>query len=152
MNTNINIAEAFEGVRQFNDLAGNFDNVTDQSVDNQLSYIFEELSEAITAFEEGDRVEVLDGAADLFVTVAGLLQIMEQQGYDVNTALRRVNQNNMSKFPQVGESFSYGPDYNVRLNTNYARYVIKDSVGKVRKPNNFQGVYLTDLIPARSFA
>ena len=152
MKTNINIAEAFEGVRQFNDLAGNLANVTDQSVDNQLSYIFEELSETITAFESGDRVEVLDGAADLFVTVAGLLQILEQQGYGVNTALRRVNQNNMSKFPQVGESFSYDPNYNVRLNTDYARYVIKDFTGKVRKPNNFQGVYLTDLIPERSFA
>ena len=143
------IRKAYDQVREFNDIAGNLTNVTDDSVDNQIGFIFEELSETITGFEEGNRVEVLDGACDLFVTVAGLLQKLEAQGYNVAEALTRVNENNLSKFPAVGELFGQPIGCTATLNEKYNRMVIKDGVGKVRKPSTYSGPYLTDLIPKR---
>ena len=150
MKTTQIIEQAYSDVRLFNVLAGNLDTVTDDSVDAQIGFIFEELSETITAFEEGDRVEVLDGACDLFVTVAGLMQKLEAQGYDVARAIERVNENNLSKFPKkISEGDSLRWD--VSLNAQYSRYVLKDGNGKVKKPEDFVGVYLTDLIPKRVF-
>lgn len=142
------IEKAYSDVRLFNSLAGNLEKVTDESIDNQLSFIFEEFTETVDALEVGDRVELLDGACDLFVTVAGLLQKLEAQGYDVATALDRVNENNLSKFPK-----SILPEdaqkHNVTFNEEYNRYVLKGENGKVKKPVDFCGVYLTDLIPSR---
>ena len=141
------IRTAYADVRIFNDVAGNLTDVTDASIDNQLSFIFEELSETITGFEAGDKVEVLDGACDLFVTVAGLLQKLEAAGYDVATALQRVNANNLSKMPKLGELFSKDPEHTLEFNEKFQRSVIKDSNGKIRKPTSFVPVDLSDLVP-----
>lgn len=141
-----NIKKAFGEVFKFNEIAGNLSNVDDESVDNQISFIFSELEETITAFEQGDRVGVLDGAADLFVTVSGLLQKLEAQGYDVDTALRRVNANNLTKFPATVSTADQGK-YKVSLNAKHNVFVLKDENDKVRKPEGYVGVYLADLIP-----
>lgn len=141
------IQEAYAKVRAFNDIAGNLTSVTDDSVDNQISFIFEELTETITAFEEGNKVEVLDGACDLFVTVAGLMQKLEAQGYDVAAALDRVNDNNLSKFPVYVEQADLRDGFGATLNYPHGRWVIKDTNGKVRKPVSFIAVDLSDLIP-----
>lgn len=143
------IRKAYDQVREFNDIAGNLTNVTDESVDAQISFCFEEVAEVITAFEEGDRPEILKEACDLFVVTAGLLQKLEAQGYDVATALVRVNDNNLSKFPAVGELFGHPIGCTTTLNEKYNRLVIKDGVGKVRKPSNYCKPYMTDLIPKR---
>jgi hypothetical protein len=142
------IEQGYKDVVLFNTLAGNLTGVTDESVDAQISFIFSELEETITGFEEGNRVEVLDGACDLFVTVAGLMQKLEAQGYDVATALDRVNANNLTKFPK-DVSPEDGRQYTASFNAQYSRYVLKDSTGKVRKPSNFVSVYLGDLLPVR---
>jgi phosphoribosyl-ATP pyrophosphohydrolase len=147
MKTTQIIEIAYSDVRLFNALAGNLTNVTDDSVDAQLGFIFEELTETIDALESGDRVELLDGACDLFVTVSGLMQKLEAQGYDVARAIERVNENNLSKFPKTISDVDRA-QYNVTLNEQYNRYVLKDAIGKVKKPSDFVGVYLTDLIPS----
>lgn len=141
------IRTAYADVVTFNAVAGNLTNVTDDSIDNQLDFIFEEFQETVTAFEEGNKVELLDGAADLFVTVAGLLQKLEAAGYDVATALERVNANNLSKFPQIGTLFGNKNGYEIVPNVTYNRIVLKDENGKVRKPDNFVAVDLSDLVP-----
>jgi hypothetical protein len=138
---------AYDEVVQFNEIAGNLTNVTIDSIDNQLGFIFEELTETIDALEAGNRVELLDGACDLFVTVAGLLQKLEAAGYNVAHALGRVNANNLSKFPKVGELLSNKNGFTVTLNEKYQRIVLKDENGKVRKPDNFVAVDLSDLVP-----
>lgn len=136
---------AYKDVEIFNTIAGNLNTVTEDSIDNQISFIFEELTETITAFEAGDMVEVLDGACDLFVTVTGLMQKLEAAGYDVETAIERVNANNLSKFPkEVSEADK--ALYTVTLNEQYNRYVLKDGNGKVRKPSTFASVDLSDLV------
>jgi len=143
------VQEAYADVRAFNDIAGNLDNVTADSIDNQISFIFEELSETIAGFEAGDSIEVLDGACDLFVTVAGLMQKLEAKGYDVATALARVNANNLSKFPKFIAAEDMRDGYTVAVNKLHGRYVIKDNNGKVRKPTSFQAVDLSDLVPSK---
>lgn len=152
METTKTIEQAYRDVALFNTLAGNLTNVSDDSVDNQISFIFEELTETITAFEEGNKVEVLDGACDLFVTVAGLMQKLEAQGYDVATALDRVNENNLSKFPKFVGPEDLRDGYSVTVNVLHQRYVIKDANGKVRKPASFVSVDLSDLVPVAAVA
>lgn len=146
MKTQEMITEAYADVALFNTLAGNLTNVTDESVDSQISFIFEELSETIAGMEALDRVEILDGACDLFVTVAGLLQKLESQGYNVAEALHRVNGNNLSKFPKQLAEIGYPAGWTTKLNASYGRWVIKDAAGKVRKPANFVPVDLSDLV------
>lgn len=142
-----NIENGYASIRVMNDIAGNLTNVTDASIDAQISFIFEELQETITAFEAGDKVGVLDGAIDLLVTVAGLMQKLEVLGYDVATAMARVNSNNLSKFPPVGEAFTCDPEFTISVNEKYQRQVIKDAVGKFRKSHQFKSVDLSDLVP-----
>lgn len=144
---NINQAgAAYTEVKIFNTVAGNLSVVTDDSIDNQISFIFEELQETITAFEAGDKVGVLDGACDLFVTVSGLMQKLEKARYNVAEAVKRVNANNLSKFPEEVTDEDKA-QYTVTFNEQYNRYVLKDGNGKVRKPSTFKPVDLSDLIP-----
>jgi hypothetical protein len=136
----------YKGVEQFNDLAGNLTNVTEQNIDNQLSIIFSEFTETVDAFEAGDKVELLDGVCDLFVTVTGLMQIAEKLGYNVEEAMERVNLNNLSKFKTTVLPED-GAKWIVTRNERYGRYVLKDENGKVRKPADYVSVDLSDLIP-----
>ena len=76
------MSKYFESVKQFNTLAGSLDNVTQQSLILQTSFIWEEFAnEMIEAFEEGDAVEFLDGVADTYVTACGLLQMLGRDWY-----------------------------------------------------------------------
>lgn len=146
--------ELYQDVLAFNDIAGNLNNVNLDSIDNQLSFIFEELSETITGFEEGDAKEVIDGAADLFVTVSGLIQKLEAAGVDMRAVISKVNENNLEKFPKTGAVNldvlqKNNPDFVVSHNPKYDVYVLKDAKGKIRKPSTFIAVDLTE--EAKSF-
>jgi hypothetical protein len=172
------IQEAYKNVKLFNSIAGNLDDVTPESIDNQIGFIFEELSETIEAVERGmfsdevefedgynPEIELTDGVCDLFVTVAGLIQKMEAAGFDVSGALKKVNENNLSKFPtgdiatishnplstSVVKKFKLEsdieniqpPNTTKEYNSQYSVYVFKDKdTGKIRKPTNFVPVNL----------
>lgn len=137
---------AYHSVYNFNDVAGQFDNVNDNSIARQLSYITEELGETLVAFEDNNKIELLDGACDLYVTVMGLLQKLRKQGYNVVGALQSVNDNNMSKYStEPSESLPDG--FTETYNAEYRMYVIKDSRGKISKPEGFQAVDLSDFVP-----
>ena len=140
------IEEAFEQVRKFNEIAGVFEKVDEESINLQLSLCFEELEETITAFEKGDAVELLDGAVDIFVTGCGLLLKLDAMGFNVQEALVRVNANNLSKFVPVGEYLNYSHDLTPTVNEKYQVTVLHDASGKIRKPNTFVPVDLTDLV------
>lgn len=148
--TTKSIGKAWQSVKVFNEVANNLNNVDELSLDNQISFIFSELEETITAIESGNKVELLDGACDLFVTVAGLMQKLEVAGFDVDEALQRVNENNMSKYIPASETnFEKFVDKNHKatLNKKHSVYVIKDGVGKIRKPTNFVSVNISDCVP-----
>lgn len=159
------IKDAYDSIVLFNKMAGNLPCTNYESVDNQLSYIFEEFTETVDALETGiigdeyghfklgekfiNRIELLDGACDLFVTVVGLLAKLESMGYNVGLAMQRVNENNLSKFPEFRQPLKYDPRFTAQLMPEFDRYVIKDDGGKVRKPSDFQPVDLSDLVPTQ---
>lgn len=154
-----NIAAAYQQVAKFNEIAGNlkrYHNEADlDSISNQLDFIEEELEETIQAFVHGDAVEVLDGACDLFVTVAGLLQKLELNGMKVEEALARVNENNLSKFATV-EEFDKHPDMcppnAVPTEGAFNRVVFKREYdGKVMKPTTYTAVNIVDCVPEDFF-
>lgn len=152
------IQGAYESVRKFNSIAGNLAGVDVKSVAAQLDFIEEELKESSDAANHGDATELLDGACDLFVTVAGLMQKLEAAGFDVEEALKRVCENNLSKFPTVAQcradEYFLLPDVDVPV-SGYdvdGRCVFKrDSDGKIMKPRNFKPVILTGLAPEGFF-
>lgn len=134
-------ANMYNQVKKFNSVAGNLDNVTPESISNQLSFIYEELVEGIDALEAGDDEELLDGCADLFVTVAGLMQKLDAAGFKVAEAITRVNENNLSKFDSTGNF--QPPNTNAVYNKQYDLYAFLDKeTGKIRKPTNFASVNL----------
>jgi hypothetical protein len=149
MNTIMNLNAALEGVRAFNVIAGNFDNVTVDNLKAQLKLCKEELQEAIDDLEAGNMVGTLDGAVDMFVTGAGFMLQLEKLGFGVNEALVRVNANNLSKYPTVR---SFAEDLipegaTATFNRAHGRWVFKDANGKVKKPTNFVSVNISDLVP-----
>ena len=169
MNKEINsaiIAATFDSVFQFNDISKQFDKEPTSAVDLQIDLIFEELTETISAMDAGlsdlrDKdlkeceVELLDGAADVFVVVSGLLQKLQHYGFNVEEALQRVAQNNMSKFPSVIPAVEMNwyekQGWVVDWNEKYSRFVIRDNNGKTRKCIDFVPVVLDDLVPGDFF-
>lgn len=155
----MNIQQAYDDVKKFNSIAGNLtkhDNVSDtDSVDCQLEFIREELNETMDGYAFQNSVELLDGACDLFVTVAGLLQKLEMNGFNVQEALKRVNDNNLSKFPKIAE-YEANPEICPRssepLDAEDDRVVFKREYdGKVMKPTNFVAVDISDCVPENFF-
>lgn len=164
------IAAAFDSVYKFNDISKQFDFSNKQDaiagIDLQLSLIFEELTETIDALDTGlsespnaDKreaaQELLDGAADLFVVTMGLLQKLKVAGFNVEEALLRVTENNLSKFPVAinaqdwnwYESQGWTPVHNEEYNC----FVLKDKNGKTRKPVNYAPVDLSGTFPVDFF-
>jgi len=147
------IGTSYEEIKKFNDISSNLEGNLVEKVDNQLGFIFEELSETIEAFENKDAVGLLDGAVDAWVTVGGLLQKLEAAGFDVASAIRRVDENNLSKFVPT-ENFKalvIPKEYKATLNERHNVLVLKDQNGKIRKPHNFVPVSLGDLVPDNFF-
>lgn len=161
-----NIAAAYQQVAKFNEIAGNLGDVTLASINAQLDFINEELCETSAAMghescdcgqEEAapDAIELLDGACDLFVTVAGLMQKLECAGFDVEGALKRVCENNLDKFPTI-EEFDKNPDMcplgAEPIPTIYNRVVFKRVPdGKVMKPTTYTAVNIDDCVPEDFF-
>lgn len=155
--SNTNIQDAYESVRKFNLIAGNMEGVDTKSVASQIDFIKEELEETYSANFLGiDAVELLDGACDLFVTVSGLMQKLEAAGFNVEEALARVCENNLSKLPDSYTAGKVGlsiiPEGAIAHATKYGRMVFKRAIdGKVMKPTNFVPVNLEGLAPEGFF-
>ena len=151
------IATAFDNVFTFNDVAKQFDGNFINGVNLQLDLIFEEFCmETIPAFETGcnaivfekdkekaakEAVKLLDGAVDTFVVVAGLLQKLQAAGFDVNEALLRVTENNLTKFTKKAEYiWAEKQGYEVVWNEQHGVFSYRDANGKLRKSPEYQSV------------
>lgn len=160
------VAAAFDSVFEFNDISKQFDKDPVAAVDLQIDLIFEELTETISAMDAGlselrnknlkeCEVELLDGAVDVFVVVSGLLQKLQYFGFDVEKALLRVPENNMSKFPVAispqDTNWYASQGWETEYNHKYNRFVIRDINGKTRKSVDFVPVVLDDLVPGNFF-
>jgi hypothetical protein len=151
MNQNT-VEQAYRDTYIFNDIAGNVNSeITGESIAAQLDYIQEEYLETVQAFDDKNTVEFLDGICDILVTAFGLAQKMSAAGYNVDEALKRVCQNNLSKYPKIGSALCYDPSFEVSINTKYNVCVLKDPEGKIRKFKDFKSVDLSDLAPKEFF-
>src|SRR5574338_777681 len=57
----------------------------------------EELDETVKALDEKNNVEILDGACDLFVVLIGFMKVLKNAGFNVESALEDVCENNSTK-------------------------------------------------------
>ena len=73
----------------------------------------------------------------------------------METALSRVADNNLSKFPVVISpqdiNWYTSQGWENEYNHKYNRFVIRDKNGKTRKPVDFVPVVLDDLVPGNFF-
>lgn len=153
------IKVAYEQILKANIIAGNITNeFHEKTVDgilSQIEFCIEETEETYDAFQNNDAVELLDGACDMFVTVCGLLQRLEAAGFNVQKALARVNENNLSKFPSEFD-FQQNPDKQpegTEVHTSpYGHVVFKRHFdGKYMKPTDFRPVDLVSCVPEDFF-
>lgn len=64
-----NVFDLYCDTDSFNRVAGNYDNLNLKSLNNQLELIKEEFNELIKGHEEGNLEEIVDGCADVAVTL-----------------------------------------------------------------------------------
>ena len=145
------VSKAYEQILMFNEVSGTLDAPTSDTVDLYNSLAFEELSESITALEEKNAVEMLDGALDEFYIAVGKLQILERMGMNVKEGLRRVCENNASKYVPNGQPLQYDANLTASLNQKYKVWVLRNKEGKVKKHANFVEVDISDCVPADFF-
>lgn len=143
--------KVYEDVEFFNDVAGNLTGVDKASIAAQLDFIQEEYLETVAAFDDEDPVELLDGVADLIVTVFGLAQKLEASGYNVSEAVQRVCVNNNSKYVPKGQPLRYNSEHTASLNQTYGVWVIKDKNLKIKKHSLFEEVDIVDCAPTEFF-
>jgi hypothetical protein len=149
------IDDHYWNVYAFNNIAGNLSNVDANSLEAQIKVVVEEVKELEKAYADKDAVGLLDGVCDAFVTVVGLMQKMQSAGFDVDKAIERVCINNLEKYPTQMLSSDldkyYQKGWDVLYNNEYDCYALKDKNGKVRKPDGFVPVEISDLVPVNFF-
>ena len=119
----------------------------------QLSYIQSEVQELADALEELDLVEELDACQDILVTVFGYLQKLEALGARVDKAMVKTADSNLSKFPTTLEEVQQTQEFYKTVknketvfgyNSEYKRYVVRDTNGKYLKCKSFVENDLSD--------
>ena len=143
-----NTQTLYNKIYQFNNFAGNLDVVTVDDISNQLDIDYSEVIETIEAFDEKDTTEYIDGLADKYVTLTGLIQQMEAIGFNMDEAIERVCDNNLTKFVDAGRYTSgIQPDNTEAIHIpEHNLIMFKDENGKVKKPLNYIPVDLSDLV------
>ena len=139
---------------QFNAISGADKEIDESALRRQVCFVLDEVEELYNArydnYEYGSpEGEIVKEALDVLVTVVGVLQKMQNRGYDIEAAAEAVALNNLSKYPKthaeamqsLQDLASQGVNAYVSFNPVYDCYVIRDvDAGKVRKPSSYQKV------------
>lgn len=138
---------------QFNAISGADKEIDESALRRQVCFVVDEAEELYDAedyFSYGEpEGEIVKEALDVLVTVVGVLQKMQNRGYDIEAAAEIVGLNNLSKYPKthaeamqsLQDLASQGVNAYVSYNPVYDCYVIRDvDAGKVRKPSSYQKV------------
>ena len=135
----------------FNRIAGNDKKLTYADLKFYTELLQEELDETKGGVDLENDEEILDGAVDVLVVTLGLVQKLERLGFDVSGAMEAVAQNNLSKYPSNEEDAvkSLEPGWSCTQDQMTSLWVIKDHVGKIRKPWNFKSVDLKQFTPSK---
>ena len=154
------IQDFYSGVKLFNCIAGNTEKVNKEKLEAQQKLISEEAHfEALEAFAEDDAVKLLDSCIDGLYVLLGQLQKLELAGFDVQGAMKQVQDDNMSKFTEdedvaIKSCFKYqnsGTEacYTKRL----GKFVVLNSkTGKVLKPITFKSTDLSQYSPVKKIS
>lgn len=140
----------------FNVLSGQYRKVSFQDLKNQVALVTEEAQETLDAVNQQSIVGLLDGAVDVMFVAIGLLQKLEYLGVDVDGAMKRVAEDNLSKFPQtqavVDATVEMYKQQQIEVSSEYDeifnRWIIKDKQNKIRKPAGFVGTNLSAFVPS----
>lgn len=126
-----------------------------KKIQNQCTYLLEEVAETQEAAKAGDITEVLDGVVDIWY-VAGYLQtLLESLGVNVHSAFLEVCSNNDEKFTtslELAEKWKAQKDFPCYISEtvyNGETYymVRREDNDKVTKYDDFPKVDLTSFIP-----
>jgi NTP pyrophosphatase (non-canonical NTP hydrolase) len=140
----------------FNEISGKSGVPSDEDIRNQVRLITEEAKEIKDALEQGEpEINLLQEALDVLVVTFGLIEQLKSKGYDVDKAMGKVVDCNLSKFTQdrteAWKSMDSYHDSGTNVTVDYYEehnvYVIKDENNKIRKPLNFKKVNLEDCKP-----
>ena len=147
----MNLQKLIDLSMKFNEISGADKEIDNNALCNQIKFVADEARELSDAevgyFETGeDEGEIVKEALDVLVTVVGVLQKMQNRGYDIEAAANEVGLNNLSKYPKTHEEAMQslkdlavqGVNAYVSYNPVHDCYVIRDCTnGKVRKPSGY---------------
>ena len=151
MNIHYTAEDLYHDVKWWNEIAGN--KVNFEGICAQAKVIKEECDEIMHAVALNDPLELLDGCVDTIVTVFGMMQKLEELGFDVKEAMKRVAENNATKFIDSPEGVIENKSHieklqlTVEFNEEHECYVLRDAMNKIRKPVDFTPVVLDDCVP-----
>ena len=131
---------------------------TFERLDRQLALVLEEVSEVAVAIQDKDKAEILKEVLDIGVVWMGMLQILENAGYDVWSAAQIVCDNNNSKImsniqdavESVEKHFADGVEaYTDTAKVGGMEYfsVRRKKDGKILKPYFFKKADVSDYVP-----
>ena len=131
---------------------------TFERLERQLALVLEEVSETAVAIQDKDKSEILKEVLDVGVVWMGMVQILENAGYDVWAAARVVCDNNTSKImdniedavESVEKHFADGVEaYTDTTEVDGTEYfsVRRKSDGKILKPYFFRKVDVSAYVP-----
>lgn len=129
-----------------------------KQIENQCTYLLEEVKETLQAAQENDIVEVVDGVCDVKYVASQLQTMVESIGVDFEGAFSEVCDNNDKKFTTVynqacsWESYHFGLGKDVYI--SHVKYkggdyftVCDATTNKTLKYENFPKVDLKPFIP-----
>lgn len=90
-------------VFNFNEIAGNNLDTSLASFEAQQKCLVEEVNEISSGLQNKDVEEVLDGVVDTLYVAIGMLHKLKEMGIDVEEAMCRIGENNLSKYPEVSD-------------------------------------------------
>ena len=149
-------------VFNFNEIAGNNLDTSLASFEAQQKCLVEEVNEISTGLKNKDVEEVLDGVVDTLYVAIGMLHKLKEMGIDVEEAMQRIAENNLSKSPifnheviektlEIYKQKGISLDYRTYVTNDGTVVVFTDEYAKVKKPFGFQSVELTDLVAGVKF-
>lgn len=159
-----NVLDSYNSTVDFNLVAGNkylhFDDISFlQVVKRQVALIAEECKELEEAVTVEDWTEVADAVCDIRVVSDWLQELLYQAGFDIESAMEAVAENNMNKlFKTYSEALETKEHYeeeknlSVYIESKFYKgkdwFVVKNAeTGKILKPLGFVSVDLTKFVP-----
>ena len=151
-------------VWNFNEIAGNNLDTSLASFEAQQKCLVEEVQEISEGIANKDVEEILDGVVDTLYVAIGMLHKLKEMGINVEEAMKRIGENNLSKYPEysdyvIDSTIALYDKKGVKINYSVTQsplddfkvVVFKDENGKIRKPFGFESVTLKDLVAGIKF-